>query len=85
MQDIARVVPEAARGKLLELGARLRECIETVRAEQAVVEAASRALLGHMEGLFRQVSARLSHAGTYGRGGGVYPGLQVVAGIELTM
>jgi flagellar FlgN protein len=84
VQDIASVVHEEARAELLELGAKLRECIETVRAEQAVVEVASRALLGHMEGLFRQVSARLSHAGTYGRGGCIDAGQQIVSGMDLT-
>lgn len=82
--DIARTLPEAARREVLELGARLRERIEEVRAEQAVVEVASRALLGHMEGLFRQVAARLSHAGTYGRLGRVDAGQQIVSGIDLT-
>lgn len=84
VQDIASTLPEAARAEVLELAGKLRERIETVRREQAVVECASRTLLGHMEGLFRQVSARLSHAGTYGRLGRVDAGQQVVSGIDLT-
>ncbi len=84
VQDIASAFPEQTRTELLDLGAKLRGCIEKVRAEQAVVEAASRALLGHMEGLFRQVSARLSHAGTYSRGGCIETGQQIVSGIDLT-
>ncbi len=84
VQDIASAFPEEIRTELLDLGAKLRESIEKVRAEQAVVQAASRALLGHMEGLFRQVSARLSHAGTYGRGGCIETGQQIVSGIDLT-
>lgn len=84
VQDIAATLPEAARAEVLELAGKLRERIEKVRREQAVVECASRTLLGHMEGLFRQVSARLSHAGTYGRLGRVDPGKQVVSGIDLT-
>jgi hypothetical protein len=82
--EIARALPEGARREVMDLGGRLRALIEQVRGEQAVVEAASRSLLGHMEGLFRQVSARLSHAGTYGRLGRVDAGQQVVSGIDLT-
>lgn len=84
VQDIALVLPEETRAELLNLGAKLRACIEKVRTEQAVVAAASQALLGHMEGLFRQVAARLSHAGTYSRGGCVETGQQIVSGIDLT-
>jgi len=84
VQDIAATLPEAAKAEVLELAGKLRDRIETVRREQAIVECASRTLLGHMEGLFRQVSARLSHAGTYGRLGRVDAGQQVISGIDLT-
>lgn len=84
VQDIARDFAEPAKSHVLERASRLRACIEAVRSEQAVVETASRSLLGHMEGLFRQVAARLSHAGTYGRMGRVEVGHQVVTGIDLT-
>ncbi len=84
VQDIAREFNEPVRASVLERASKLRACIEAVRKEQAVVESASRALLGHMEGLFRQVAARLSHAGTYGRMGRVEAGHQVVTGIDLT-
>lgn len=84
VQQIAATLGEAARRRVLELGAKLRQLIDQVRAEQAVVAAASKALLAHMEGLLRQVSAKLNHAGTYGRLGRVEAGAQIVTGIDLT-
>lgn len=84
VQDIAATLGEAARRRVLDLGARLRELIEQVREEQAVVAVASRSLLAHMEGLLRQVAAKLNHAGTYGRLGRVEAGAQIVTGIDLT-
>lgn len=70
--------------RLRRLGERLRELIEKVRAEHATVQAASRSLADHMLGLMRQVSARLSHAGTYSATGSVDPGRnQVVSGIDV--
>ena len=84
VHEVAGLLPEAARRRVLDLGARLRELIETVREEQAVVAVASRSLLAHMEGLLRQVAAKLNHSGTYGRLGRVEAGAQIVTGIDLT-
>lgn len=84
VSEIAATLPAESRRVVLELAGRLRELIEQVRDEQAVVALASRSLMGHMEGLLRQVAARLNHAGTYGRLGCVEAGAQIVTGIDLT-
>lgn len=84
VHEVAALLPEAGRRRVLDLGARLRALIEMVREEQAVVACASRALLTHMEGLLRQVAAKLNHSGTYGRLGRVEAGAQIVTGIDLT-
>jgi len=62
---------------------RLRELIERVRDEQQAVKLASEQLANHMKGLMKQVSASLSHAGTYSRGGTIDTGRsQVVSGLD---
>lgn len=63
---------------------RLRELISRVKDEQDAVRSASENLAGHMRGLIKQVSASLSHAGTYSRGGAVDPSrTQVVSSLDL--
>ncbi len=64
---------------------RLRELISRVQEEQNAVRVASENLASHMKGLIKQVSASLSHAGTYSRGGAVAPSrTQVVSSLDLT-
>ena len=63
---------------------RLRELIGRVKEEQAAVQVASENLASHMKGLIKQVSASLSHAGTYSRVGSVSPShTQVVSSLDL--
>lgn len=84
ISEIAALAGPEEGNRLRALGERLRELIEKVRAEHATVQAASRSLADHMRGLMKQVSARLSHAGTYSATGTVDPGRQqVVSGIDV--
>jgi len=63
---------------------RLRELIIRVKEEQDAVRQASENLAGHMRGLIKQVSASLSHAGTYSRAGAVDPSrTQVMSSLDL--
>jgi hypothetical protein len=43
------------------------------------------AVAAHMEGVLRQIAGRLSHAGTYGRGGAVDASVQVVSALDVRM
>lgn len=71
------------RERIAQRRTRLRELIERVRDEQLAVKQASEQLANHMKGLMKQVSASLSHAGTYSRGGTVDTGRsQVVSGLD---
>ena len=71
------------RSRINERRTRLRELIMRVRDEQEAVKRASEQLAMHMKGLMKQVSASLSHAGTYSRGGAVEAGrTQVVSGLD---
>lgn len=73
ISDLARTLPEPPRTRLLQMTERLRSLIHALRDRQAVVRAATQALLAHTHGLMAQVGAALSHAGTYGRAGRVQP------------
>lgn len=71
------------RERISERRKRLRELIERVRDEQQAVKLASEQLANHMKGLMKQVSASLSHAGTYSRGGNIDTGrAQVVSALD---
>jgi len=61
----------------------LRELMHRVKEEHEAVRLASLALSNHMNGLMEQVSAKLSHTGTYGRRGAVDPGRsQVISSLD---
>lgn len=63
---------------------KLRELISRVKEEQDAVRLASENLANHMRGLIKQVSASLSHAGTYSRVGAVDPSRsQVVSSLDV--
>lgn len=71
------------RERISQRRTRLRELIERVRDEQQAVKLASEQLANHMKGLVRQVSASLSHSGTYSRGGTIDAGRsQVVSALD---
>ncbi|MFG0305998.1 MAG: flagellar protein FlgN [Phycisphaerales bacterium JB040] len=84
LAELADLAPADRGGRVRELGGRLRSLLEKVRLEHGAIREASESLAGHMRGLMRQVSARLSHAGTYSAGGTVDPGRQqVVSGLDV--
>jgi len=61
----------------------LRTLMLKVNEEHKAVRQASEALSTHMNGLIKQVSAKLSHTGTYSRRGAVDPGKsQVVSSLD---
>lgn len=63
---------------------RLRDLIMRVQEEQRIVRQASEHLASHMQGLIKQVSASLSHAGTYSRVGAVDPSRsQVISSLDV--
>ncbi len=85
MPQAAAHVPEPTRTRVLDLANRLKGIIENLNRQQRVVRDATVSLLGHMEGVMRQVSARLSHAGTYSSRGQVESGAQqIVSALDLT-
>lgn len=81
---IAERLDEPLRGPLYTLAHRLRGLVKELRGENETARAAAEMLALHMQGLMRQVSARLSHTHTYGRAGSVEVGARVVTSLDLT-
>lgn len=75
--------PEGSR--LAESAAYLRALMSRVRTLRASVVEASASLSAHINGLMRQVSQRLSHAGTYGPGAKVESRASVVSGLDMSL
>lgn len=81
MSWIASFAPEPVKTRLVGLSDALRQLIEAVHHENKTVGVAARALAAHMDGLMRQVAARLNHAHVYGRTGLVEAGPRVVSSL----
>lgn len=83
LDELLKRFGDDERSRINERRTRLRELIQRVRDEQEAVKRASEQLAMHMKGLMKQVSASLSHAGTYSRGGSIEAGRsQVVSGLD---
>lgn len=83
MDELLTVVDSADRERLSERATSLRGLIHKVQEEQEAVRVASEALATHMRGIMQQVASKLSHAGTYSRGGRVESGRQIVSGVDV--
>lgn len=87
MSIVTAGAPEPVRTRLAGVAAALRDVLNRLHREHLAIRAAAEALSSHMEGLMRQVYQRLSHAGTYGRGGApagaVGGGVQVVSSVDV--
>lgn len=84
LSHLASLTGAEERDRLLSLASELRRLVERVREELALIRSASVSLLGHVEGVMKQVAQRLSHAQTYGRRGAVEPRVTVVSSLDLT-
>ncbi len=71
--------------RLAESAAYLRALTSRAEILQQSVREASRAMASHIDGLVRQVSQRLSHAGTYGAAGRVEAKTPVVSGLDMSL
>jgi hypothetical protein len=82
---LAASLTEPLRGRVMAIASRLREVLERLRKEHAALREAAGVLGAHMDGLMRQITGRLSHAGTYGRRGAVDARVQVVSALDVRM
>ncbi len=81
--QLTEVLEDPDRTRLSAMAERLKGIAVEVKDRSAVIRSATASLLTHVEGLVRQVSKRLSHAGTYGPRGVVETGGVVVSGIDM--
>lgn len=84
LTDVARALP-GDHAPMAAKAAKLKTLVESVRDQANTVGGATRSLLAHVEGLMRQVSRQLSHAGTYGKRGFVEPGGTVVSALDVRL
>lgn len=84
LTQLAALAGPEDRDRLLNLASELRRLVERVREELAVIRAAAASLMGHMEGVMKQVAQRLSHSQTYGRRGAVEAHVTIVSSLDLT-
>lgn len=75
--------PEPLRSRLNTLVSALRETLNRLHREHTALRSATETLAAHMEGLVRQACQRLSHSGTYARGGALGAAHQVVTSVDL--
>lgn len=80
---IAGAAPEPARSRLLGLGGRLRDLLNTLHREHQSLKLAAETLAAHVDGVMRQVCRHLSHTGTYARSGSVEAGAGVMTGLDV--
>lgn len=81
---LAMLLAEPERSRCLALASTLRELVIRARTDQRRLRHASESMLRHVRGIVQQVRRGLNHAGTYGSGGRVDPGVAVVSGIDMT-
>ncbi len=82
---LAGLLPPPEGPRLAESAAYLRALASRARTLQSTVREASESLSAHINGLMRQVSQRLSHAGTYGPGAKVESRASVVSGLDMSL
>jgi len=80
---LVQSLPVAVRDRIVRAADRLRELLMKLHREHAALKEAAAALATHMEAVIRQVTGRLSHAGTYGRRGTVENRVQIVSTLDL--
>ncbi len=85
VQQIASQVDPQHASTLSNRSSSLRTLMLKVKEEHEAVRLASQALSNHMNGLMEQITAKLSHTGTYGRRGSVTAArAQVVSSLDTT-
>ena len=82
LATLAGRVAEPRRGRILVLRQQLRERMERVRDEVAVIRKATESLTRHMQGLVQTVAGAM--AGVYGQGGGPTPVAMTVSTFDAT-
>ncbi len=83
LSDLAATLPEPGRARLLESAGLLKAVLEQLHREYGVLKDAAGQLASHLEGITRQVYAKLSHTGAYARSGSLKAPVQVVSTLDI--
>lgn len=83
MLQLAARAPEALRSRLTQTAGLLREVLNHLHQEHQALKLAAQTLSSHMEGLMRQISRHVSHAGTYAPSGAMDSRVQVFSAIDV--
>ena len=83
LTELAATLPDAPRARLLESAGLLKLVLERLHKEYQVLREAAGQLAAHLEGITRQVYAKLSHTGAYARSGSLRAPVQVVSSLDL--
>lgn len=81
--QVAAALPGGEGGAMVERCERVKALVEQSKALTEAVRISTISLMQHVEGVMRQVSRKLSHAGTYGRRGVVETTQQVVTSLDM--
>lgn len=81
--ELAPLIDEPRRERVLDLATRLRELVERVRDRHVAIAKASESLAVHMRGLMQQVAAELSGTSTYSPRGRVESGTPIATGLDV--
>ncbi|MBX3406114.1 MAG: flagellar export chaperone FlgN [Phycisphaeraceae bacterium] len=83
VSELAATLPEPSRSRITDAASALKAALERLHREYGVLREAAAQLAAHLEGITRQVYARVSHTGAYARSGVVGPPVQVVSSLDL--
>ena len=84
LREVAELLPEPARGRLLVLRQQLRGRISEVKEQSSVTRRATEALLNHMQGLVQSLSQVGTRGAGYPRPGAAPVSLPAIGSINLT-
>jgi hypothetical protein len=83
LTELAATLPEPGRARILQSAGLLRAVLEQLHREYAILREAAGQLAAHLEGITRQVYAKLSHTGAYARSGSLRAPVQVVSLLDV--
>lgn len=83
VNDLSESLDQESGARLRVIAARLRDVMQRVKQESAVVRDAAECLSAHLAGIMQLVHGTLSHARVYSRHGCIDPGAPVQGAVDI--